>query len=187
MDLLIVIHPSKNINHVHNFNLLIGDEGLVYGINQTECRLMIVSSELLPKVRSIVSQLPTVQTIVYISNSQIGSQPNTDTFPNNVSLLSLQELERVGTNQPNVDFQIPREENPVLIMYTSGTTGTPKAAIATHRQLIAGSANALLVLVKDLLPEAKKHTYVAYLPLAHVLELTIELFLFYGKLQKLSF
>ena len=164
------------------FQPKIGDEGLVYGINQTECRLLIVSSELLPKVRSLVSQLPAVQTIVYVSNAQSVGVSKTDGFPQNISLISLQELEKVGTQSPNIEFQIPREDEPVIIMYTSGTTGTPKAAVATHRQLVNGSAMALLVLVKNLLPEAKKHTYVAYLPLAHVLELTIELFLFYGKL-----
>ena len=71
----------------------------------------------------------------------------------------------------------------MIIMYTSGTTGTPKAAIATHRQLTDGSAKAIPVLVKDTISEAPDHTYLAYLPLAHVLELTIELFLFYGELK----
>ena len=143
---------------------------------------MIVSSDLLPKVRSLISQLPTLQTIIYVKNSNASTESvKTDGFPDNINLHSLEELEKVGTQSSDIAFQRPRPEDPIIIMYTSGTTGTPKAAIATHRNLIEGSAKGLLVLVKDLLPEARDHTYIAFLPLAHVLELTIELFLFYGK------
>ncbi|XP_054159257.1 long-chain-fatty-acid--CoA ligase 4-like [Oppia nitens] len=161
----------------------LGDEGIVYGINQTEVKVMIVSSDLMPKIRSLIARIPTVETIVYISHSFMSKDDIklfTDGFPTNIRLQSLADIEAAGTTAQSVQFQAPRPEDPYIIMYTSGTTGTPKAAIATHRQMISGSANAILVLVKDMISDNRNHTYIAFLPLAHVLELTIEFFLFYG-------
>ncbi|CAG2117963.1 unnamed protein product, partial [Medioppia subpectinata] len=161
----------------------LGDEGIVYGINQTEIKLMIVSCDLMPKIRSLITKIPTVQTIVYINPNNLqkditSSQVNG--FPDNIRLQSLQEVERTGTQMSDIQFQTPKPEDEFVIMYTSGTTGTPKAAIATHRQMVDGSANAVLLVVKDVIQESRSHIYIAFLPLAHVLELTIEFFLFYG-------
>ncbi|CAG2179024.1 unnamed protein product, partial [Oppiella nova] len=75
-------------------------------------------------------------------------------------------------------FKTPQPDDPFLIMYTSGTTGAPKAAVATHRQMMEGSAQALLSVI-TWIGGARSHTYVAFLPLAHILELTQEFFYFY--------
>jgi len=144
-------------------------------MNQTEIQVMITSGDMLPKVKSLLSQTQTVSTIVYITGKE---EINTESFPQSINLISLREIERIGS-ESEFQFQIPKPDDTLIIMYTSGTTGNPKAAIATHRQFI-GSAHSLLVLVKDLILDNRNHTYIAYLPLAHVLELTIEFFLFHG-------
>ena len=66
-----------------------------------------------------------------------------------------------------------------MIMYTSGTTGTPKAVILQNRQL-NGALKALTSNVNDLADEAYRHVYASFLPLAHIMGLTFELFLFTG-------
>lgn len=38
----------------------------------------------------------------------------------------------------------PRENDPLILMYTSGTTGTPKGALLTHRNLLFGAIHSLL-------------------------------------------
>ena len=64
-------------------------------------------------------------------------------------------------------------------MYTSGTSGVPKGVIGTQRQLKEG-AMAMGQVVRDVLMDGPNHTYIAYLPQAHILEATLELFLFLG-------
>ncbi len=157
------------------FDPRLGDDGIVHGMNQTEIKVMITSSDLLPKVKSLLSQTPTVSTIVYINGYET---PNTDDFPQNINLISLKEIEKTGSNSEFL-FQVPKPDDTLIIMYTSGTTGIPKAAVATNRQFLA-SFNAFLTLIKDVVDDYPRHTYIAYLPLAHVLELTVEFFLFHG-------
>jgi long-chain acyl-CoA synthetase len=46
-----------------------------------------------------------------------------------------------GISAPAVPPFIPAPEDPALLMYTSGTTGHPKAAVHSHRTMLCGSAN----------------------------------------------
>jgi len=57
-------------------------------------------------------------------------------------------------------------------MYTSGSTGTPKGVMMSHGNLLA-SVRSFPLRLGSL--REKKEVWVAYLPLAHVLELTAEL------------
>ncbi|XP_016366602.1 long-chain-fatty-acid--CoA ligase 4-like [Sinocyclocheilus rhinocerous] len=58
-----------------------------------------------------------------------------------------------------------------VIMYTSGSTGRPKGVMIIHSNLIGGMAGQC-----ERIPGlGPKDTYIAYLPLAHVLEMTAEI------------
>ena len=62
----------------------------------------------------------------------------------------------------------PTSEDTAIVMYTSGSTGTPKGVVLTHKNLIATLKCLMFML------DPKDDVYIAYLPLAHVLELLSE-------------
>ena len=66
----------------------------------------------------------------------------------------------------SADPVAPTADTPAIIMYTSGSTGTPKGVILTHGNMVT-TLNGFLYCL-DPKPD---DIYIAYLPLAHVLEL----------------
>jgi acyl-CoA synthetase (AMP-forming)/AMP-acid ligase II len=56
-----------------------------------------------------------------------------------------------------------RDEEPVLILYTSGTTGMPKGAVLTHRNMLAVLRNNIIE--QGIVPE---HSFIQAAPLFHV-------------------
>jgi long-chain acyl-CoA synthetase len=59
-----------------------------------------------------------------------------------------------------------------LIMYTSGSTGTPKGVELTNANIIAAMGAAEYLVIE--LVANEDHSYIGFLPLAHVLEFLIE-------------
>uniref|UniRef100_A0A668A4B3 long-chain-fatty-acid--CoA ligase n=1 Tax=Myripristis murdjan TaxID=586833 RepID=A0A668A4B3_9TELE len=65
----------------------------------------------------------------------------------------------------------PQPSDLAVVMYTSGSTGLPKGVVIVHSNLIAGMTGQC-----ERIPGlGPTDTYIAYLPLAHVLEMTAEI------------
>lgn len=73
---------------------------------------------------------------------------------------------------PELDFSHPRPErdDPALILYTSGTTGTPKGAVLTHANLVANAAMGR-AWVPSLEPGRER--FLASLPMFHAYGVTL--------------
>ncbi|GAB1303181.1 Long-chain-fatty-acid--CoA ligase 4 [Apodemus speciosus] len=83
----------------------------------------------------------------------------------------------LGLKSASVPPNRPTPSDMAIVMYTSGSTGRPKGVMMHHSNLIAGMTGQC-----ERIPGlGPKDTYIGYLPLAHVLELTAEISCFtYG-------
>ncbi len=66
-----------------------------------------------------------------------------------------------------------KPEDVAVFVYTSGTTGPPKAAMISHRDLMVGMVNTYLQGFPEL--EIGEHRIVTHLPLAHLVERSMSL------------
>ena len=119
------------------------EKELAYIVDHAEARFAIVEDqEQVDKLLHLRAQCPTLEFIVYddARGLRTYSEPN---------LMSLEELRERGRkfeqNQPRyVEDEVDKggADDTAIICYTSGTTGTPKGAMLSHRGLILTARNA---------------------------------------------
>ncbi|KAG9090166.1 long-chain fatty acid-CoA ligase [Ceratobasidium sp. 370] len=109
-----------------------------------------------------------------------------------ITLIHVDDVRARGRENPDVDTKsrLPTSEDTACIMYTSGSTGAPKGVVLSHKNLIASLGAIKTLLGHHLKPD---DTFLAYLPLAHILEYIVELALFfvgmttgYGRVKTLT-
>ncbi|MEO8558556.1 MAG: AMP-binding protein [Rhodospirillales bacterium] len=137
---------------------------LVYVLNHAEVSVIVAEDqEQVDKILSLKEQLPTLRHIVY--DDPRGMTSYSDDF-----LLSFEEVEKRGREfsrqHPGYfeqEVEKGKPEDIALLAYTSGTTGNPKGAILTHRNLISASESFLEV------ENIKRgDDWLSYLPMAWV-------------------
>jgi long-chain acyl-CoA synthetase len=97
-------------------------EELDYGLRDSGSRVLVVDERLWPRVEDVARRAPDLETIFYI-----GDHPPEGTLP----IAGLLAPEDAMPTEP-ID-----EDDPFVLLYTSGTTGRSKGCITTHRGTIA--------------------------------------------------
>jgi len=146
----------------------LGEDAVAHGINETEVSLVITSNSLLPKFKVLLEKCPLVRTVIVIEDPL---HPHTDTagLRPDVEVVTFKSVVQQGEESP-APPNPPSKEDLAIIMYTSGSTGVPKGVMISHKNLVA-TATTILFLHKF---DNTSDVYIAYLPLAHVLELLSE-------------
>ncbi|XP_070496275.1 fatty acid CoA ligase Acsl3-like [Chironomus tepperi] len=143
----------------------LGEDGIAFGVNETEVKFVITSHELLPKIRNILKDIPNVHTVVYFEDQL---HPTDTTNFGNVRVVPYTEVVRAGANN-RFDEHSPTPEDIAILMYTSGSTGVPKGVMLSHANCIA-----TLKTFSDGIKIFPNDVFLGLLPLAHVYELLAE-------------
>ncbi|KAJ1960952.1 long-chain fatty acid-CoA ligase [Dispira parvispora] len=152
----------------------LGEEGLLHALNQCEVAYMFTKVDLVKTIASIADRTEYLTTVVYFGDVDSKGEEELKKLRDakeGIRVISLDEVRALGRDHP-ADPQPPQPEDMACIMYTSGSTGPPKGVMLTHANIIASMGAAKKVVGKFYQPG---DSILAYLPLAHILEMLVEL------------
>jgi long-chain acyl-CoA synthetase len=136
--------------------------------------VFVQDHEQLAKVRAVRAEVPRLQKIV-VWDDLPGDDPEL--------VISLTELEGVGRSRRQTlaaeltaRRAAARLEDPAILVYTSGTTGPPKGAILTYKNI-----RALVTLGAEAIPITADDLTMSFLPMAHVAERVAS---YYGRIAR---
>src|SRR3989440_1510990 len=139
-------------------------EQVKYLLNHSEAKVLIVEErKLLEQVIALRRELPGLQRVILIEGDAPEGEGWVVTWDQ-----ALRRGDEFGRARPGLfasRWQAVRPEDTASFLYTSGTTGQPKAVILTHKNLTWTAVATLQCFRGD-----PNDRVVSYLPLAHVLE-----------------
>jgi long-chain acyl-CoA synthetase len=130
---------------------------LIFILNDAQVKLVFVSSiELYEKVKEATQQAPSVK-FIYSFNEIKDVKHWKELYENGKNNPAKDKIEQIKASIENNDL--------LTILYTSGTTGTPKGVMLSHNNLLSNS-----FATQNLAPFQKHWTALSFLPLNHVYE-----------------
>ncbi|KAF5370975.1 hypothetical protein D9757_009894 [Collybiopsis confluens] len=170
----------------------LGESGLTHSLNEPDCVGLFTNAELLPTLSNVLADTPTVKYVVYDGEPKQDLLDKISGIREGIKVISVDQLKQLGKEHASEDIsaRLPKPSTLMCIMYTSGSTGPPKGVMITHSNLVASIGAVYMLLGHHLTYE---DTYLAYLPLAHVLEYIVELIILfvgmttgYGRVKTLT-
>lgn len=138
----------------------LGEDALVFALNQGEIGYMITNSTLMRMVAKICDQVKSLKHIIYIGDCD--PKDLAAIKGKGIDVISFEQLEANGKQNP-IPHNPPAMEDLACIMYTSGSTGTPKGVMINHRNLISALGG-----MEEVLIIKESDVYLSFLPLAHI-------------------
>ena len=132
-----------------------------YIFNHSEANIVFVSNKhLYNKVSDIIASIPSIKDVYLIRASE--------------GMKSLQELIDLGNaNKDDEALEATKaevkNEDVATILYTSGTMGTPKGVMLSHRNILS-----IVEYLCPLYPINENHDALSYLPLSHIYERAVQ-------------
>ncbi|CAJ2505204.1 Uu.00g125980.m01.CDS01 [Anthostomella pinea] len=152
----------------------LGSDAVEYSLTQTNAKAMYTDPHLFKTASGPLKNAKDVKYLIYndSTNMPISDQEMTEFKADHsqLTILSYSDLVALGEANP-IPPVPPKPSDLCCIMYTSGSSGTPKGVPILHEALVA-AVTGLYSIIEETV--SHKDVILAYLPLAHILEMAVE-------------
>lgn len=107
---------------------------ILYGLADSGAKVLVADGRRFERIADHLDQCPELEAVFLVDTEpgDVGTDPRLHHF----DVLT----RRPNAGFPDIDIS---EDDPAVIFYTSGTTGRPKGAISTHRNMVANLQNTI--------------------------------------------
>lgn len=148
-------------------NPIYSPDEISYILHNSDAKAVIALDQLLPLVEKAAVAFPTIEQYIICETSD-DVEEKIEALPE-AAKEKVQLFSRlIATGKPNFEPVSVNENETAIILYTSGTTGHPKGAMLTHKNLYSNARD-----VGDYLGFSENDRIVATLPVFHVFALTV--------------
>lgn len=157
----------------------LGPETVEYCINHAEIPIVVTSIQHVPVMLRLAGQkkIPVMKVLIVIDDLEDSAADTSSLAPGElargslvkawgkqagVQVFGFKEVEELGKQHPR-PHNPPQPNDLTSICYTSGTTGMPKGAMLTHRNMLSAVQAGTVQISYE--PD---DTLISYLPLAHI-------------------
>ncbi|NXL86944.1 ACSL1 ligase, partial [Alectura lathami] len=151
----------------------LGAEAITYIVNKAD--LSVVFCDTPDKAKLLLTsvengEIPVLNTIVIME--PFGTDLVERGKKCGVEIFSMREIEELGRAHRQKPVP-PKPEDLAIICFTSGTTGNPKGAMISHRNIVSNASAFLKTTEKTFIP-TPEDVLISFLPLAHMFERIVE-------------
>jgi long-chain acyl-CoA synthetase len=143
----------------------LGADSIAFCVEHAHLSVLLCEASKVAVLRGVASQIGSLKHVVVFGAGarEAVADAKTLSTDSKVQLHLYDELVRDSV-EPAVASPAAMDDV-ALIMYTSGTTGTPKGVVHTHRSMLAATSGVSL-----LVGQSNTDVHLSYLPLAHIFE-----------------
>jgi 3-(methylthio)propionyl---CoA ligase len=144
---------------MHTCNPRLHPEQLIYIINHAEDRVLLFDATFAPLIEKIAPHCPKVEAWVCLSDAA-----NMPAAAQGIPNLGCYE-ELIAGQSEQFDWPEFDERTGAVLCYTSGTTGSPKGALYSHRSMVL---NAITICMPGILGLCPRDTVLPIVPMFHI-------------------
>ena len=145
----------------------LGEEATAFAFNQTKMETCAVTCNHLAGIfrfKKDKNGLNFLKNLLILDSENLSEEFKSQSKEIGLRLFTFEEVIEHGIKNPQILPPLT-PDTIYAFSYTSGTTGEPKGAMLSHRNMVSACQGLLTVIYLD-----EKDVYVSYLPLAHIME-----------------